>query len=78
MTHADQASDRWKADLIRKAKAEALTEAADALDADSAEYGKTAHTLTGDDNTRYHAYSAALSSAAHRIRNRAQQLTEEP
>lgn len=63
--------------LITKAKAQALEEAADALGADSEEFGKTALTLTGEDNTRYHAYSAALSSAAYRIRKSARQLTEE-
>lgn len=60
----------------REAKAEALEEAAANLARESDQFATTAERLTGHDNTRYHAYSAARQSIAHQLRNRAAQLKE--
>lgn len=62
----------------REAKAEALEEAAANLARESDQFATTAERLTGHDNTRYHAYSAARQSIAHQLRNRAGQLKETP
>ncbi|WP_417372977.1 hypothetical protein [Glutamicibacter protophormiae] len=60
----------------REAKADALEEAAANLARESDQFATTAERLTGHDNTRYHAYSAARQSIAHQLRNRAAQLKE--
>lgn len=41
-------------------------------------YFRTAVTLTGDDNTRYHAYAVARQGIAHQLKFRADQIRKEP
>ena len=60
----------------REAKAAVLTDAAANLAREADQFATTAERLTGHDNTRYHAYSAARQSIAHQLRNRAAQLKE--
>ncbi|WPR65232.1 hypothetical protein SLW73_02510 [Glutamicibacter protophormiae] len=62
----------------REAKAAVLTDVADNLARESDQFATTAERLTGHDNTRYHAYSAARQSIAHQLRDRAAQLKETP
>lgn len=59
-----------------EAKAEALEETAANLAREADQFATTAERLTGHDNTRYHAYSAARQSIAHQLRNRAAQIKD--
>ena len=70
--------DRWLEQIKREAKAEALEEAAAELAQESDAASHTARKFSGDDNTRYHAYSSAYSVAAYKLENRAAQLKEQP
>lgn len=62
----------------QEAKAAALEEAAAELAQESDAASHTARKLSGDDNTRYHAYSSAYSVAAYKLENRAAQLKGKP
>lgn len=59
-----------------EAKAAALEETAANLAREADQFATTAERLTGHDNTRYHAYSAARQSIAHQLRDRAAQIKE--
>lgn len=61
----------------REREAAALEEAAANLARESDQFATTAERLTGHDNTRYHAYSAARQSIAHQLRDRAAQIRKE-
>lgn len=69
---------RWLETVRAEAKAEALEEAAAELAQESDAASHMARKLSGDDNTRYHAYSSAYSVAAYKLENRAAQLKGKP